>query len=204
MSEAAATLAGDGANPASVDPLTAAPVVDQTTAETPPIDASEVDPLAVVPESAEEYAIQFPDDEDGAKMVADWFKDAGLTKKQASVLVEKRAAAFEAQKSASEAAAKAEEARIASQVKADDSALKAEWGDRYDANIELGRRAVRQFEIPGEVLEAIESKVGYGKMLRMFSRIGQGLGEHTAVGLNGSGGERGVKTVEQRLYPDSK
>lgn len=204
MSTAADVLATTDANPAPVDPLTAAPVTEQTAADPKPSDTEQADPLAVVPESAADYAIEFPEDEEGAKMVAEWFKDAGLTKKQAAALVEKRAAAFEAQKSAQAAAAAAEAARIESQVKADDSALKAEWGDRYDANIELGRRAVRQFEIPGDVLEAVEQKVGYGQMLRMFARIGQGLGEDTAAGLNGDQGDRSVKTLEQKLYPSMK
>lgn len=204
MSTAAETLAATDANAAPVDPLTAAPVAEPNAADPKPADTEQADPLAVVPESADDYAIEFPDDAEGAKLVAEWFKDAGLTKKQAAALVEKRAAAFEATKAAQAAAETAEAARIESQVKADDAALKSEWGDRYEANVELGRRAVRQFEIPGEVLEAVESKVGYGQMLRMFARIGRGLGEDTATGLNGDQGDRAVKTLEQKLYPSMK
>lgn len=134
-------------------------------------------------------------------MVAEWFKDAKLTKAQAQALVEKRASAFADIQAKEAAAAQAEQARIADQVKADDSALKKEWGDRYDANIELGRRAVRQFEIPSDVLEAVEAKIGYGQMLRMFSRIGSGLAEDSAAGLNGTTGDRGGKSIEQKFYP---
>jgi hypothetical protein len=200
MSEAADTLAATDANPAPTDATNTAPVAGNPPAET----QAEVDPLTLVPDSPDEYGIQFEEDPDSAKLVAEWFKDAGLTKAQAQALAEKRAAAWADHQAKQAEAAKAEEARIASQVEADDSALKKEWGDRYDANIELGRRAVRQFEIPSDVLEAVEAKVGYGQMLRMFSRIGRGLAEDSAVGLSNSAGERTGNTPESKLYPNMK
>jgi hypothetical protein len=201
MSEAAATLAAPAANTAPAAANPAAQPAAAPAAASPAPAQTDADLLAVVPESAEEYGIEFPDDADGAKMAAEWFKDAKLTKAQAQALVEKRAQAFAAQQQAAEQAEQAEQARIASQVKADDAALKKEWGDRYEANIELGRRLVRQFEIPNDVLEAVESKIGYGQMLRMFSRMGAGLAEDSAAGLNGTTGDRGGKTAEQKLYP---
>lgn len=202
MSDAATMLAPADANPAPAADVSAAPATEAPAAAAPAAEKpAEVDPLTLVPESPDEYGITFEEDPEGAKMVAEWFKDAKLTKAQATALAEKRAAAFAEMQTKQAEAAKAEEARIADQVKADDSALKKEWGDRYDANIELGRRAVRQFEIPGDVLEAVEAKVGYGQMLRMFSRIGAGLAEDSAVGLNGTTGDRGSKTPEKTMYP---
>lgn len=66
----------------------------------------------------------------------------------------------------------------------DMSALKGEWGAKYDANIELAKRAATQF-IPAkdaaerqQVLEKIEDAIGTGQMLRFFAKIGEGLGEH--------------------------
>jgi hypothetical protein len=202
MSDAAAMLAPDDANTETAA-VENAPT-EATQAETVEAPAQEVDPLSLIPENPEDYGFELADDPEGGKLAAQWFKDAGLTKGQAAKLVELRAAAQAEMAKANEAAAQAAAVKAEAQAKADDAALKNEWGDRYDANVELGRRAVRQFDISADVLEGIESKVGYAGLLRMFSKIGQGLGEDTAVGLSAKGGSRADLTVEQKLYPNMK
>lgn len=81
----------------------------------------------------------------------------------------------------------------------DMSALKGEWGAKYDANIELAKRAATQF-IPAkdaaerqQVLEKIEDAIGTGQMLRFFAKIGEGLGEHQ-VHSSGDPGSFGAMT----------
>jgi hypothetical protein len=207
MSDAAALLADD----AVTEPTAAetAPT-EATQTETVEAPAQEVDPLSLVPESADAYELPLPAGDDGefAKTAAEWFKEQGLNKGQAQALAAKWnefAAGKQGEMAAAqEAAAQAAAVKAEAQAKVDDAALRNEWGERYDANVELGRRAVRQFEISADVLEGIESKVGYAGLLRMFSKIGQGLGEDTAVGLSAKGGSRSDLTAEQKLYPNMK
>jgi hypothetical protein len=60
--------------------------------------------------------------------------------------------------------------------------LKKEWGAAFDERSELGRRAVRAF-LPGNaeqnsaMLNAIEGAIGTAAVLKLFSNIGQKIGE---------------------------
>ncbi len=68
----------------------------------------------------------------------------------------------------------------------DMSALKIEWGQTYDKHVELAKRAAASFipaESPqarAEILSKIEGAIGTGAMMRLFAKIGDGLGEHSA------------------------
>ena len=143
------------------------------------------------PDSPDAYELPVPEGDPGefAKTAASWFKDAGLLPQQAQALAAKW---NEFQAAQSAAAQQAEQQRLAaldSMNRAEEAALKNEWSDRFDANMELGRRAVRQFlpsEQAGDVIAAIEDKIGYAATMKLFSQIGQGLGEHDAAGLGGS------------------
>lgn len=72
--------------------------------------------------------------------------------------------------------------------------LKGDWGQAYDQNIELARRAANQFLPAGTPEErkaqmhVIEQAVGTEAMLRFFARIGEGLGEHKTHSDGSPGG----------------
>lgn len=204
MSDAAAVLFGENAEQnADVPAEEGKPVESAEQQAEKPAEKPEVDPLAVVPDTAEGYELPLPEGADGefAKTAAEWFKEEGIPKGQAQKLAEKwneYAAKYQQQQAEAEQAAAAQRAE---QDKADQASLKKEWGDKYDANVELGRRAVRQFEVSADVLSAIEEKVGYAGLLKMFSKIGAGLGEDQAVGLSAKAASGGEKTPEQILYP---
>lgn len=76
--------------------------------------------------------------------------------------------------------------------------LKVEWGKAFDQNIELARRAARNFlpakdaDERGKMLVAIEEAVGTGAMLRFFAKVGEGLGEHP---LHSSGDSPGFNAM---------
>jgi hypothetical protein len=84
--------------------------------------------------------------------------------------------------------------------------LKTEWaGAEYDKNIELGRRAAKQF-IPYETqqelentLASLEGAIGTKNMLKLWASIGQGLGEHNFVMGEGSGGHGGTTAEGARM-----
>jgi hypothetical protein len=68
--------------------------------------------------------------------------------------------------------------------------------------MELARRAVRQF-IPqakaGDVISALEERMGYAETIKFMHSIGKGLGEHDAPGLGGSPAA-GKKSAAEILY----
>lgn len=133
--------------------------------------------------------------------------EVGLLPHQAQKLAEwwntKSAAAQEAFKTeqtrvGNEAAAAAE-----AKVNAEDAALRNEWTPaKYDANMEVAKRAVRQF-LPADkaaaTLTALEQSIGYGATMRLMHKIGAGLGEGTLKG-DGHPGESAVKSIAERLY----
>lgn len=226
---AAAALAGDpaaapaaapapAADPAAA-PAAAAPGADPAASEakaddTPALkipgkDAKPEDWAAFykaigAPESADAYELPVPEGEDTgfAKTAAEWFKDAGLLPQQAQALAGKWNEFVAAQK---QAVATAESERIKaldSRNKAEESSLKNEWGADHEANMELARRAVRQF-IPqakaADVITAIEDKLGYAETMKLMHAIGRGLGEHDAPGL-GQGNQGARKSAAEILY----
>lgn len=160
------------------------------------------------PETAEGYEFPIPDGQDGtfAKTVAPMLHKAGITGEQAKVLGNEWNA-LQAKAEADYAAS--ETARINAintKNKAEADALKTEWGDQNDANMEHARRAIRQFfpaEKAGNVIAAIESAVGYKATIAMLYEMGKGMGEHGAPGLGDTtaGGGAVQKTLAERMYP---
>lgn len=159
------------------------------------------------PESADKYELPVPEGDNGAfaKAVAPMLHKAGLTGEQAKTL----ATEWNAMQAKAEADYVAgENARITAlntKNKAEADALKTEWGDQNDANMEHARRAMRKFfpaDKAGDVISAIEGVVGYKGTITMLHSIGKGMAEHSAPGLgdNTSGGGA-PKTLAERMYP---
>lgn len=77
--------------------------------------------------------------------------------------------------------------------------LKREWGNAHDGNMELARRAVRQFGVSEETLAKMEAGMGPAGLLRLFHQIGSKLGEDSA-GTTGStaGGALSPSAAKQK------
>ena len=195
----AAPAAAPAATPVSEAP--AAPAeAPKAEAETPAID-----PKMVVPESAEGYVLPVPEGDDGAfaKTAAAWFHEAGIPPAQAEKLAAKWnefSAAQQAQATKAEADA---EAQAEAKFKTEDAGLRKEWGAKYDANIELGKRAFREFGFTADIVDAVESKVGPAQLFKIFAKIGQGLGEDQALGL-GNSNTLSFASAAEKLYGGSK
>ncbi len=85
----------------------------------------------------------------------------------------------------------AEKAVVNAQKAADEAdmaKLKSDWGGEYDSQVELARRAARQFGVDEKQLQALESVSGSAGLVRLFNKIGRALGEDRAPGGEGSGG----------------
>ena len=68
--------------------------------------------------------------------------------------------------------------------------VKTEWGDKYDENVELGRRAAREYGLDAEKLGKLESALGTAEMMKLMASIGRGQGEaafHSQGGSNSFG-----------------
>lgn len=129
------------------------------------------------PKSADEYGLPVPDggSPDFAKAAASKFHELGLSKGQAEALASWYNEQAQGQLGAQQ------QAQVA-KVEQDLTALKTEWGGAYEENIELGRRAAREFGLDAEKLTALENAFGTGEMLKFMSKIGRGLTEHTFEG----------------------
>ncbi len=83
-----------------------------------------------------------------------------------------------------EAETAGERIRAASQAELDDT-LRADWGGRYAARLDLARRAAARFGTEAEI-DALEDRIGSAPLMRLFAAIGEQLGEDALVG-NGDG-----------------
>ena len=129
------------------------------------------------PKSADDYGLQVPEggSPEFAKAAAGKFHELGLSKGQAEALTAWYNEQAQAQMGATQQAQGAK-------VEQDLQALKGEWGGAYEENIELGRRAAREFGMDADKLTALENALGTGEMLKFMSRIGRGLTEHNFEG----------------------
>lgn len=129
------------------------------------------------PATAEDYKLPVPEGmpTDFSKEAAGKFHELGLSAKQGEELANWFNGSQQGliEQMNQQAAQKAE---------ADIGALKQEWGGAYDENLELGRRAAREFGMNQENLSKLEQGLGTKGMLEFMSKIGRGLTEHNFEG----------------------
>jgi len=157
------------------------------------------------PETPDGYELSVPDGDDGsfAKQMAPVLHKHGVTAEQAKGLAADWNAMVAAQISEMDAADAAAAAAMNSKNVAEATELRNEWGQAHDANMHFAKLAVQQFmpaDKAGEVISAIESKIGYKATIQLLHGIGKGLGEHDAAGM-GSNNTAPTKSLAERLYP---
>jgi hypothetical protein len=125
----------------------------------------------LVPKEAKDYGITAPEGVDPAPFdqAAELFRSAELPKPYADKLI---AAVGAAEK------AKVEQFQVDSAAEV--SALQGEWGDNFDKNLELGRRAAKAAGLDGDALNRIELAVGTGTMLKAMAEFGKQYAEFEA------------------------
>jgi len=135
------------------------------------------------PKAPDGYKLPVPDGDTGefAKAAADIFHKAGLTTKQAEALAGWwNQTQQQMNGSQQESLVQRSEQEMAQ--------LQQEWGKDFDANIEAGRRAARQFGVDADTISAMESSIGTRKVMELFTKIGKGLTEDTFVDGAGNRG----------------
>ena len=125
----------------------------------------------MVPKEAKDYGITAPEGMDPApfEQAGELFKEAGLPKPFADKLIGVVAAAEKA---------KVEQFQADSAKQVTD--LQAEWGDKYEVNLEAGRRAAAAVGLDGDALNRIELAIGTGPMLKAFAEFGKQYAESSA------------------------
>lgn len=142
------------------------------------------------PAKPEEYQLPVPEGDDGAlaKHFAPILHKAGLTRAQATAVAKAWNDYQASQKT--DLDGKAEAA-----FKKAETALKLEWGDAYDKNLETARRGAKASGFTEEEIDGLETIVGYDGIMRKFHALGEKLGEDKFV-LGEAGGGGAITTVE--------
>ena len=144
------------------------------------------------PENPDGYNIEVPEGADSAfaDRMKQMFHDAQLPKSMAENLT----------KSWNKYTAEREENQqkeYADKVKADEKALRAEWGAAYDQNVAKARLAARELGMTDDQAAAMEESLGFKETLKFLGNIGSKFGEDAFVsGDNNSFGD-GALTPEQ-------
>lgn len=135
------------------------------------------------PQSPDQYKLPVPDGDTGefASAAAEAFHKAGLSAKQATALAEWWNQIQQQMMSG-------QYEQVAAVQEQEMGQLQQEWGKDFDANIEAGRRAARQFGVDTNTLEAMENAIGTKQLLTLFAKIGKGLAEDTFVDGSGNRG----------------
>lgn len=140
------------------------------------------------PKTAEEYKIAIPEGQSDklAKAMAPLFFNAGLSQKQVEQLVA-------GWNSLQQAEAKAIQQQQAEFIAAQEAELKAEWGGRYNENLELAKRAAISLGITAEQINAIEKSTDFKTTMNLLLNIAGKLSEDSLKGAGNAGGN-GVLT----------
>jgi hypothetical protein len=127
-------------------------------------------------------------DAEFAGNAAKWLHDAGVPAGRAAKLAESwNAYVSERANAEAQAAEQRDNAELAG--------LRSEWGPDFDKQVEISRRAAKQFGISGAKLDALTQTWGVGDTMRFLNGIGKGLGEDTFV--QGDGKSSFGVSVEQ-------
>lgn len=146
------------------------------------------------PDAPDKYDLKMPDGGDPA--LADWFKQTahknGLTTKQATAL-------FNEWNSMSGEKMQSWEAEARQQSEKSIGELKKEWGQGFDKQIDMGKRAVAALGFDEPTLSAYEAKLGTADMLKLFAKLGSKMGEDSFEdGARGGGSGFGTTPAEAR------
>lgn len=157
------------------------------------------------PETPEGYELPVPEGESDAfaKQMAPVLHKHGISAEQAKGLAADWNAMMQAQQEAGALAETERHAAQKSRNEAESVSLRNEWGQQNDANMHHAKLAVQQFlpkEQAGDIISAIESKVGYAATIKFLHSIGKGLAESDAAGLGDPSGGAPVKSMAERLY----
>lgn len=142
-------------------------------------------------------------DADMAKWAQSTFHEAGLTPRQAELVIGKWQEMIGGKTAATQ---EAYQARVAQESEA----LKGEWGAAYNDKLAQAKAAAKSFGVDSETVDKLENALGFGGLMKFFAEIGARMGEDKMVSGTTSGSFNGAMTPEQarteiqRLRGDSE
>lgn len=139
------------------------------------------------PATAKEYEIAAPEGSDPAfsENVANWMHELGLNKTQAQALSAKYG-----EYAASTMAQMQQQKEV--EVQNQTAALKQEWAQNFDRNVELARRASRMAGIDEATAMKMQDAIGTKAMMKIFHTFGEGFSEHKIEGVGNSASPFGM------------
>lgn len=145
-----------------------------------------------MPEKPEGYKLPVPEGDDGAlaNVARGWFHEAGLTAKQAEIVVTKLNEHVAGVTGAQTEATKAKAAEAL-------TALKGEWGAAWQQNVDLVDKAAEVFGMSAEDLVALRDAMGPANAMKFMHRIGSKLGAEDS--LPNDGIQKGAMSPQQAL-----
>jgi hypothetical protein len=147
------------------------------------------------PAKAEDYKIPVPQGQSDAlaKAVAPVMHQLGLSQAQAEGLISWWNGQSEGmlKQQATDATAKSNEQA---------ATLAKEWGAAAEQNTGVARAAAQKFGITAEQIDGMQAVLGYDGVMKLFHKIGSGLGEGEFHGGDGSSGFGGVMSPEQARF----
>ena len=151
------------------------------------------------PEKPDSYEFKPPENVELDDGFTDWAKNTfhkyGLNQEQAQGLLSEY---LQYEMGASDQANSATEEQLQQQAET----LKKEWGAAYDQNLSSAKRAARELGMSAEELDALDSTIGYDRVMKMFNSIGEKImepGFHDNPRDGGPGGMGGKLTPQQAM-----
>lgn len=126
------------------------------------------------PEKSDGYKIDIPKEHGAQPEFVDWAKNAfhaaNLTAKQAETVIAKWNEMNGAEMAKAQATSKAA-------MDAEVNALKTEWGNAFEQNMNVAKSAAKEFGIDQKIVDALEGQLGTKATMQLFQKIGSRLGE---------------------------
>jgi hypothetical protein len=129
------------------------------------------------PEKPDGYKIPMPEkggDPEFAKWAQQQLFENGIPAKAGETLVAKFNEYVASQAKAREDAAAVERTNANTQ-------LQKEWGSAYNHEVEVAKRACATFGVDPATVDKIESAIGFDGVIKLFNKIGKGLGEASFI-----------------------
>ena len=98
----------------------------------------------------------------------------------------------------SESVTAARGATDAAAVQAEQAALRANWGQNYEANKFVASQAAQKLGVTPAELDMLDGQIGHAKVMEMFRKVGTEMGEARFISSQGQAGN-GVMTQEQAV-----
>lgn len=149
------------------------------------------------PKEAKEYGITPKQGEDPkfAEWAATNFHELGLSKTQGQKLVNKWSEFYASQE-------KAAQEHVTNKALHEEQALRQKWGNGFDQEMRLAKEVFRTTGMPPEVVDKLESVIGFGKTMEFLNTLGKKMGEGSFISNDGGGGQNftiSPSAAQQRL-----